>query len=122
MAPILKNALAKLQVVRTMIKRGVIYSPIHLQGMGMKTLYTLVGATYISLVLQFYDTDTNLGRLLQTSLKCLPIELGLESFPFTMNYSKYSKCATASWIKHLRKFCFKRGVILTSNKRDFPGR
>ena len=115
MAP-LKHILAKLQVVRS-IKRDVIYGPIHLQGMGMKNLYTPVGAMYLSLLLQFYDTDTDLGKLLQTSLEYLTIEIGLQVCSFTMNYEKYGKCATASCIKRLWKFYFKQGVILKSNER-----
>ena len=105
MAPILKKILAKLQIV-TSIKRDVIYGPIHLHGMGFKNLYAQIGAMRISLLVQFYDTDTDLGRLLQNTIECITIELGTQSCPFTLNYEKYEKCTTASWIKHLWKFCF----------------
>ena len=121
MAPIIKYVLAKMQIV-TSIKRDVIYGPIHLQRMGFKNLYTQIGAMHISLLLQFYDTDTDLGRLLQNTLECLTIELGTQSCPFILNYEKYEKCTTSSWIKHLWKFCFEQQVTLKCNKTFFPGR
>jgi len=69
-SPIIKNILAKLKVVRS-IKRTVIYGTIHLQGMGMKNLYTLLGAIHITLLVQLHNSNTDLDMLLQTSLECL---------------------------------------------------
>ena len=77
MAPIIKNVLAKLQIVST-IKRDVIYGPIHLQGMGLKNLYTQLGAMHISLLLQFYGSDTDLGRMIQNTMECITMELGTQ--------------------------------------------
>ena len=67
MTPVIQNILAKLQVVQS-IKQDVIYGPIHLQGMSIKNVYTLVGATCISLLVQFYSTDTDIVRLLKITL------------------------------------------------------
>ena len=121
MAPIIKNVLAKLQIVGT-IKRDVIYGPIHLQGMGFKHLYSQIGAMHISLLIQFHDTDTDLGRMLQNTLECMTMELGTQCSPFTLNYKKFEQCVTASWIKHLWRFCFENNIILKCTKKYFPHR
>ena len=65
-APILINVFAKLQIVST-IKRDALSSTIHLQGMGFH-LYTLLVTTHCLIMIQFYNTDTDLRRLLQTPL------------------------------------------------------
>ena len=37
----------------TTIKQKVIYGPIHLQGMDIKNLYTLLGAIHIAMMVNF---------------------------------------------------------------------
>ena len=85
MAPILISVLAKMKIVST-IKRDVIYGPVHLQGMGFKMLNTQLGANHCTLLVQFYGTDTDLGRLLQTSLEFMTMELGRPNDPFHYDY------------------------------------
>ena len=53
------------------MKLGVIYGPVHLQGMGFKNLYTQLGAIHCDLIIRFYSIDIDLGQLLQTTLKCI---------------------------------------------------
>ena len=60
MAPDICHVLSKLKIVKK-IKRKVIYGPTYMQGMGIKSLYTLLGAVYLALIVQLYDTDTDLG-------------------------------------------------------------
>ena len=76
------------------------YGSVHLEGMEFNNMYTLLGAIHISLVTQFFKTDTNLGRLIETLLEFLTIELGLPQCYFSYNYIKYSDCATKSWMKN----------------------
>ena len=76
MAPILTKLLAKLKVIRH-IKRDVIYGPVHLQGIGFKDIYTLLRETHLALLTQFYKTDNDLRRLMETSVDCLSMDLGL---------------------------------------------
>ena len=52
MTPILASVLGKMKIVPT-IKRDVIYDLLHLQGMGLKKLYTLLKATHLMLMTQF---------------------------------------------------------------------
>jgi len=111
MVPILKNVLNKLQIVTT-IKRDVLYGPTIYQGMGLKNLYTLMGAIHCSLMVQFYRTDTDLGHLLQHSYECMSMELGLPDCSFLYDYDKYSHCVTHSWMKHLWKFCHDKHITL----------
>lgn len=56
--PAINNVLSKLKIVNT-IKGKVINGPLHLQGMGMKNLYTLLGAIHITTIVHFYDKDTD---------------------------------------------------------------
>ena len=100
MAPILKNVLNKLQIVTT-LKREVLYVPTTFQGMGLRNLYTLMGAIYCAIMVQFFRTDTELGHLLQTSYELMSMELGLPHYPFAYEYKLYSGCVTHSWMKHL---------------------
>ena len=85
MTPILASVLGNIKTIQT-IKCDVIYGPIHLQGMGFKNIYTLLGAIHLTLMTQFYGPDTGLGRLLQTSLECTSMELGLHQLPFHYDY------------------------------------
>jgi len=72
----ISHVLAKLKIVKT-IKRKLIYGPTYIQGMGLKNLYTLLGAVHLALIIKFYDTDTDLGQLLKNSLEYLMMELGM---------------------------------------------
>ena len=81
LAPISKSILAKLKIVST-IKLKFMYGPVAFQGMDFKNLYTLLGVTHCSMMVQFFRTEMNLGRLLQTSYECLAMELGLPNCPF----------------------------------------
>ena len=85
MAPSIQHMLMKIKLMNN-IKRYAIYGPSHLQGMGLQNLYTHFGSTHLSLLLQFYNTDTDLGRLLKISLECLSMKLGLTTCPFTYYY------------------------------------
>ena len=67
MAPAIRHVLAKMKIVKT-IKSKVIYGPTYIQGMGLKNIYTLLSAVHLAVIIQFYDTDTDLGQLLQNSL------------------------------------------------------
>lgn len=75
------------------INCDVVYSPTILHEMGLKILYTLVGATPISLLIQFYKIDTDLDMLLHPSIDCLVIELGVPGHPFTYTHEKYQAVA-----------------------------
>lgn len=81
MAPAISHVLYKLKLVKKM-KRKVIYSPLYLQGMGLTNIYTLMGSIHLATIVQFYDTNTDLGHLLQTSLECLMMELGIPKKTF----------------------------------------
>ena len=70
------------------MKKKVIYGPTYIQGMGIKNLYTLLGAVHLALIVKFYDTDNDLGQLLQKSLECLMMELGLPINSFEYEYKK----------------------------------
>ena len=100
MAPIVTNVFNKHKIVIT-IKRDVLYGPTTFQGMGLRTLYTLMGAIYCALMVQFFRTNTDLGHLLQTSYEILSMELGLPDCPFHYDYKRYLECTTSSWMKHL---------------------
>ena len=100
MAPAIGHVLSKLTIVKT-IKRKVIYGSTFMQGLGIKNLYTLLGAVHLALIVHFYDTDTDLGQLLQNSLECLMMELGLPKNPFEYDYKKYADVVTHTWMKHL---------------------
>ena len=76
MVPVVTNILLKLQVMRR-IKRNVVAGSVHSQGMDFKNIYTTMEATHPSLLITFYDTDTNIEHLLQTSLDYLAMDMGL---------------------------------------------
>ena len=77
------------------------YGHVALQGIYFKNLYSLLGAICCFMMVQFYRTDTDLGRLLQNSYECLTMELGLPDYPFKYNYKKYSGTTRDSWMKYL---------------------
>ena len=63
MYPILKNMLNKLQIVSTN-KRDVLNGSTTFQGMGLRNLYTLMGAINCALIVQFLRTRTDLGHFM----------------------------------------------------------
>ena len=105
------SVLDKLEIIST-IKRNVLYSFVHLQGMGFKNLYILPGATQCSIMIQLYNTDTDLGILLKTSLECMTMESGLKTCTLHYDYKKSSPSTTQSWMKHLWQYCYIRDVTL----------
>ena len=119
MTLVIKSVLAKMKVV-SIIKRHVLYGQIHIQGMGSKNLYTLLGEIHCSILVQFYNSATDLGKLLQTSLECLTMELGLSESAFHYDYTKYSMATTHSWMKYLWEFCYTNGIILQKKEQNFP--
>lgn len=119
MVPVLKQVLAKLNIV-SIIKCKVIYGPIHLHGMYFKNMYRLLGATHCSMMIQFYRTNTGNGKLLQTSLECMTVELELPNYPFSYDYQKYSYCTTKSWINHLQQYYCMIKYLLRQDKEYFP--
>ena len=84
MVPILWDMLPNMQIMR---KHDVLYGPVYLQGMGLTHLHILFGTTHCALLIQFYNTDNDLGRFLKQSLECLTMDLVLPKYPFTYNYT-----------------------------------
>ena len=87
MAPTISHVLAKLKIVKK-IKRKITYGPTYIQGLGLNNLYTVLVAVHLVLMIKFYDTDTDLGQLLQNSLEYLMVELVMPNNPFEYDYKK----------------------------------
>ena len=109
MYPILSSLLGKMKIVRT-IKREVLYGPRKYQGFGLTNLYVYQGCTQLAILLQFSTTTTELGRIHRITIDSLRLELGTTTFPLNLPYNQCCECATASWIKHVWKFCWEHKV------------
>lgn len=93
--------LSKIKNVRT-LRQGVTYGPmIYLQCMRFKNEYGLIGDSRLTLMIELYDTDTDLGNLLQASLEYVSMELGSTQLPFHYDYEYYSRTTTHVWMKNL---------------------
>lgn len=95
--------------------------------MCLKIPYTLLRDIHLALVIQFYYTQTDLGKLLHTSLECLMMEHGMHKHPFEYKYKKYSHTVTKLWMKHLwevysiRKITLRRvGPSSKPNRKKKP--
>ena len=81
------------------------YTVLQYQGMGLKNVYTLMGAIHCAVIVQFFRTNTDLGHLLQTLYECMSMELGVPDCSFGYDYKRYHNCVTHSWMKQLWQFC-----------------
>ena len=55
-----------------------------------------MGAIHLAIIINFYDTNIDLGHLLQKSLEWLMMELGMPNNHFEYKYKKYSYAVTKS--------------------------
>ena len=118
MKPLLHSVLGKAKIVRT-IKRAVLYGPQLRQGFGLTNLYVYQGCAQIVQLIQFFGTNTELGKVHNITLQHLMMELGVPGIPFQQDYKVLYHCATDSLIKHVWKFCHEHKITLNKSMKHF---
>ena len=111
MAPMKEKILPKMRVVRT-IRNAVLYGPLRYQGFGLTHLFTIQCTTHIALLIEYIDTDTDMGNILKHSMEALNMETGLDGNPFKYDYVTFQSCVTTGWFTHLWAFVTKNKIRL----------
>ena len=115
MSPTIHSVLGKAKIVRS-IKRDVLYGPLQYQGFGLTNLHVCQGSMQLAQLVQFCNTNTELGKIHNITLQNLILEVGLTGVPFQHDYAVLHNCATDSQMKHIWKFCYTQHQNTLNNK------
>ena len=88
------------------------YGPKEKLGLGLPHLYTRMGTEHIKLLLTHMKSGTKIGNLMETVLEYANIELGTTEQLFELDYSKWNKYLTDSWVKVTWQFCWKNNISI----------
>ena len=95
------------------IKRDVLYSPVSLQGLGLKNLYILQGLYHINDIIEHTWKQSITGHFIMTSLEALRLELGINKHILNSKYEQYeSLIMTPSWISDTWRFISEHDIKL----------
>ena len=97
--PLLQQLLKSLGLSKS-FPRVVINGPTNSQGLGRRSIYYVMGEIQTSTLLRHYSENSLTGSMLQASLQRHNLELGLGTSMFQADYTRYSRLATDSWMKH----------------------
>ena len=118
MSPILMGGLPKLGVTKSMA-HALVYAPLKYQGLELHNLYTTLGLSHITGLLNHIWQRTATGKLLLTSLEYAKIELGIRGSYFNKDYSVYGHLGEDTWVKHLWRFLYEKGLQIDDQIDDF---
>ena len=111
MVPAYKTALSKMGCNRN-IPRVYRYAPVDVQGLGLPHLYTLQGVAHIKSVLAKMTKDQRTSALLVAQLEYLALEMGNMNNIFSLEYCKWKKFTTSTWMTSTWEFCDKYSIYL----------
>jgi hypothetical protein len=103
MCPFLNAGLSASGVVWTML-RAVVWGPVRYQGLGIRHLYTTQGIEHLLAILRHATIPTLTGKLLQTTIEEMQLEIGVSEFILSYSFADYGVIATRSWISATSKF------------------
>lgn len=105
MSPVLHYALPAMGICRN-FPRAVVFSSLKHAGIGIKHIHTLQEIARLKDILQHKSSDTMTGRLYQSSLEYLLLELGMGTELHKIDYIQYQILATNSLIKSTWEFLY----------------
>ena len=109
MSPILTGGLPKIGITRSMA-HALVYAPLKYQGLELHNLYTTLGLSHVTGLLNHIWQGTATGRLLIVSLEYAKLELGIRGSYFHRDHSIYGHLGEDTWVKHLWRFLFEKGI------------
>ena len=86
------------------------YGPRNKLGLGLPHLYTRLGIEHIKLLITHMQSESKNGKLMETILEYANIELGTTKHVFELDYKKWHKLLTDSWVKVTWQFCWKSNI------------
>ena len=99
----------------------MLYTPQHLQGVGLKNLYVQQGIDHVCDIVDHIWKDDITGRFIQVSLENLRLELGINQPILNSDYDKYQHAIlTNSWIVHTWKFMAENCIQLDIDAPVIP--
>ena len=117
MAPALAAGLSRSGVCQK-ISRCVLYGNVELQGMGLHNIFTTMGIVQIQAIVEHTWGDSLSGKLIQTSLESLKMEVGITGSLFHKNFTLLGQLATDCWLKSVWSFCWNHNITINDNVPD----
>ena len=74
----------------------------------------------VSSLLMHYGSNTVVGKMLHILMELMMIKLGMGTEPFWLDYSKYGRMVTESWLKSLWEKADRLGITLTDYMVEMP--
>jgi hypothetical protein len=115
--PLLQQLLKSLGMSKS-FPRVVINGPTDSQGLGRRSIYYVMGEIQTSTLLRHFSEDSLTGSMMQASLQRHNLELGIGTSMFQADFTRYSRLATDSWMKHNWSFQHRSQI---SVKLSAPG-
>ena len=88
------------------------YAPISAQGLGLPHIYTMQGTAHIQVILSHIKRSDRIGKLIESEIESLSLEIGTMNNIFTLNYETWSVGCTPTWITSTWQFCSKHSIIV----------
>ena len=98
---------------------ALVYAPLKYQGLELHNLYTTLGLSHVTGLLNHIWQGTATGRLLIVSLEYAKLELGIRGSYFHRDYSIYGHLGEDTWVKHLWRFLFEKGIQIDDKISNF---
>ena len=102
MAPILKAGLHSIQV-QSNFPRDLVYGPTRYQGLGISDPWAVQLIEHLQVILRHCSRPTITGKLLNTNMENITLELGSGTPFWDLDYASWSPLVTHSWMKYTWK-------------------
>ena len=83
--------------------RAVVYGPKEDNGLEITDLYLQQGASQITILLQFFEDQGEMGHLIRNSLELLKLDIGIGGNIFSHTHSRYEPFLTPCWVTNVWK-------------------
>ena len=115
-----KQGLLNSSHISISIPFSALYGPKDEGGLQLNHLYLTQGLMHLKKNYRFFSTNTNIGKLLRTSVEACVLEIGIGRNLFTLDYERYHCLASDFWIETLWHFAYKHGITITDRITKFP--
>ena len=93
--------------------RPVVWGLLRYQGLGIHYLWTTQGVEHLLAVLGHATRPTLTGKLLQTTMEEMQLEIGVSTFFLRYSHDTYGSLATRSWSAETWRFLLDSKIKVT---------
>ena len=117
MTPAYQAALPKLGSNRN-IPLVYRYASVATQGLGLPHIYTMQGTSHIQVLISHMKRSDRIGKLLETEMEYLALEIGNMKNIFTLDYNTWKFGCTDTWLTSTWKFCSEHSIMISGPRVD----